>query len=120
MVGRPFEKGKSGNISGRPKADPSVIARLRELTPMAVEKLATIAMDDKHKQQFAAVESILNRVLGMPKQPIGLEDDTDSGNIASGLSQFVTLLARAGGSGQTGGVVTGPVVGDAQTEPDAT
>ncbi len=98
----PFEKGKSGNPGGRPKVDPAVIGRLRELCPDAVNRLAEIVANPSHKDHFRAIENVLNRVLGMPKQPIGLTDDDEATHaIAGSLAKVMALLDGAIRGGKT-------------------
>ncbi len=40
--GRPFQKGKSGNPSGRPKRDPDLALRAKEMTSKIMDKLEAI------------------------------------------------------------------------------
>lgn len=104
MVGVPFQPGKSGNPSGRPKIDPSVVARLKDLCPEAVTRLEAIVKDPDHRDHYKAVENVLNRVLGMPKQPIGLADDDETtGAVAGSLAQVMALLDNIGRGRQAGG-----------------
>src|SRR5262245_58441865 len=68
--GRPFEKGRSGNAGGRPKADHNITELARSYCPRAIEVLAAI-MDDPKATATAramAAERILDRGLGKPLQ----------------------------------------------------
>jgi hypothetical protein len=98
---------------------PEVLQILRDATPEAAKELVRIASDKDHKQQFAALESIMNRVLGMPKQPIGLSDDDDTANaVAGSLAQVMALLDRASGRGAPSGPEHDGVARDTPPEPD--
>ena len=65
MVGRPFEKGKSGNPGGRPKEDPEVRALCEQYTPEAIETLAKIMRNAKEpaSARVTAAAHILKKTL---------------------------------------------------------
>jgi hypothetical protein len=68
--GRPFERGRSGNPGGRPKADQTVTELARSYCAHAILVLASI-MDDPNASPTAramAAERILDRGLGKPLQ----------------------------------------------------
>ena len=72
VPGRPFEKGKSGNPSGRPKKDPSVTAMFKGACPDAVKLLITTMNDENVKPELRVdcAKTIINRVMGKELQPI--------------------------------------------------
>jgi hypothetical protein len=71
-IGKPFQKGQSGNPGGRPK----VVAKVRELardhTSKAVETLVSIMTNTKAAPaaRVSAANSLLDRGYGKPPQHI--------------------------------------------------
>ena len=67
--GRPFEKGTSGNPSGRPKQtqeQKDALAMIRDLSPEAAERLREIIRDKHTRPETAlkAIEIIFERTYG--------------------------------------------------------
>src|SRR5215207_8448917 len=71
-----FQKGRSGNPGGRPKADIDVKQLARKHTIPAVETLAEIALDKESKgsERVAAAVALLDRGWGKPTQTHAGED----------------------------------------------
>lgn len=71
----PFEKGQSGNPSGRPKADSHLRILARQQTDKAVNTLIAALDDDNSRVRVTAAEAILDRGWGKPAQTIGGDPD---------------------------------------------
>ena len=79
--GRPFQKGQSGNPSGRPKQtqeQKDALARIKDLAPVAVEWLREVLTHEKTKPEIRlrAIEMVLDRAYGKPvarEQTVGNE-----------------------------------------------
>lgn len=65
--GRPFQKGQSGNPTGRPKRDREIEELARQHTPAAIAALVA-ALNDKDRVQAAAL--LLAYGFGKPRVPI--------------------------------------------------
>ena len=68
-IGKPFEKGQSGNPAGRPP----VIGELRELArvhaPEAIKELARLAVKARSESaRISAIRELLDRGFGKPTQ----------------------------------------------------
>ncbi len=72
--GKPFEKGKSGNPSGRPKIPEDARAMLKAATPAAVKLLVDTLNNENERTEtrVKCAEAVLDRVYGKANQPIDL------------------------------------------------
>lgn len=93
MVGKPFEKGKSGNPSGRPKIDSRVRELAQAQTESAIAGLVGVLEDKKAPAaaRVSAAVALLDRGWGKPVQPI--DGDGEGGTIGI---VFKTVYERDG------------------------
>jgi hypothetical protein len=71
-IGKPFQKGQSGNPGGRPKVVAEVKELAREHTAEAIQTLVSIMNDPKSAPaaRVSASNSLLDRGYGKPQQHI--------------------------------------------------
>lgn len=75
--GRPFEKGKSGNPSGRPKRtaeEQDALACIRSLAPAAAETIRQLMLDKEGSpsSRIKCAEIVLERTYGKPDVSVNL------------------------------------------------
>lgn len=90
--GRPFEKGKSGNPSGRPKTDERVMNALKAASLDAANTLVDLMNDPQTpaKLRISAATAILDRVYGRPAQHVDIKQEDPVRLVLSGeLEKFV-------------------------------
>ena len=71
-IGKPFQKGQSGNPGGRPKEIAEVKELAREHMPAAIEALVSIMNNTKASDaaRVSAASALLDRAYGKPQQQI--------------------------------------------------
>jgi Asp-tRNA(Asn)/Glu-tRNA(Gln) amidotransferase A subunit family amidase len=82
---KPFPKGVSGNPAGRPKQYRGFIDEMRDRAPKAIEKIDAALNSDNYERQQWAVQQILDRAFGKPRQQLDVT--------VTDVAQVVAILA---------------------------
>lgn len=87
-----FNKGVSGNPTGRPKVPDEVKSVLKANTLPAVNTLVTIMQDKKakHADRIRCAETVLDRVYGKAAQPIVGDNEFDALRVEA--TQYTKLI----------------------------
>jgi hypothetical protein len=114
--GRRFQKGTSGNRSGRPKSDQTITELARAHGPRAIEVLAKLMDDPKASAsvRVIAADHILDRAYGKPAQfstgqagefrkAVDMTDDELAAIVAAGRSKVLKLLGSNVGMDEKSG-----------------
>jgi hypothetical protein len=78
-----FAAGVSGNPGGRPKTNEEFVAAAREISLVALKKLAQIMMSGTGPAQVRAAEIIIERAWGKAAQP------NDGGQLPAGTKRVI-------------------------------
>src|SRR5262245_29160466 len=96
MIGRPFEKGQSGNPGGRPKVVAEVRELARQRAPEAIAALVKVMTEGKSEAaRVAAATALLDCGWGKPTQPIAGDDGAGPVRIAR-IERVIVPLGTAG------------------------
>ena len=73
--GKPFEPGKSGNPTGRPKIEGDVRALAQEHGPEAMMRLVGLMSDENPRVAVVACQAVLDRAYGKAPQSVEMTGD---------------------------------------------
>ncbi len=68
--GRPFKPGECANPGGRPKKEPELAAKIREMDDKLRERLEHIALRGAHKDSVPAIKLLWAYGHGLPRQVV--------------------------------------------------
>lgn len=91
--GRPFQKGQSGNPSGRPKTPEEVQALFKERTEWAAYRLFELAKSAEEPIALKATIEILNRALGKAPESVKVTTDSAGPFVSMGAGEILAIVA---------------------------
>jgi hypothetical protein len=101
QVGRQWKPGQSGNPNGRPKVPTEIKARLSQLGPKAVERLADLMNSDNERVALAAAQTLVERAYGKAKPAEDEKPRAGTGNSELDGRAFAALRMIADGQQDT-------------------
>lgn len=89
-----FEKGRSGNPGGRPKAEGAIRDIAQQYGPIAIHKLGALMNSSNPRVAIAACNAILDRAYGKPMQPIETKNDFTPEKFVQAMIEARERVAR--------------------------
>jgi hypothetical protein len=101
-VGRRFQKGKSGNPSGRPPLPPGYREAFDVLEPLSWKAMEEILLNPRHKDRGDVAKYVTNRRRGSPTQRAEITGADGKPLEVTGPPDVIAALKRMTGEGEEG------------------